>query len=229
MILYVPKLISFSNKLKINDLCVDNISKNKNIYFGNLWEDNINKKKLNQENMKKKKVSEKENEWKGVLQNSTNFKREIPEDHTPISKFISVKDFQKVNYYQVGESDITPDSFTVTSTNVNNEVVGEISLKDLWKDFSENKTLSGEEEHCNVGVNKDWNFLDNKTKTLKELENFIPTNDFKNPYKEKRVDFEFTPLTFWQLLPSIAVNLHCKEIELTWLCFGMYINFKRNG
>jgi len=207
MILYVPKLVHSSNKLKINDLCVDNISKNKNIYFGNLWEDNINKKKLNQKNMKKKKVSEKENEWKGILQDKDN----------------------QTYFYQVGESNIIPDSFTVTSTNVNNEVVGEISLKDLWEDFAKNKTLSGEEENCNIGVNKDWNFLDNKTKTLKELENFIPTNDFKNPYKEKIIDFEFTPLTFWQLLPSIAVNLHCKEIELTWLCFGMYINFKRNG
>lgn len=143
--------------------------------------------------MKKKKVSEKENEWKGILQNSTNFKREIPEDHTPISKFVSVKDSTK-------------------------------NLENLWKDYANNKTLSGEEEHCNVGVNKDWeNTMFDKNGILRTV-----LVEYEKP-KFKIVDFEFTPKTFWQLLPSVAINLHCKEIELTWLCFGMYINFKRNG
>lgn len=69
-------------------------------------------------------------------------------------------------------------------------------------------------------------FTKEQEEKLKELANQLPVNNY---HKEKRIDFEFTPLTFWQLIPSIAINLHCKEIELTWLCFGMYINFKRNG
>ena len=79
-----------------------------------------------------------------------------------------------------------------------------------------------EEEHCNVGVNKDWeNIMFDKNGMLRTV-----LVEYEKP-KFKRVDFEFTPLTFWQLLPSVAINSHCKEIELTWLCFGMYINFKR--
>ena len=154
--------------------------------------------------MKKKRVNKNENEWKGVLQNSTNFKREIPEDHTPISKFVSVKDFQKIQK---------------NSTK---------NLEDLWKDFAKNKTLNGEEEHCNVGVNKDWENSD-YAKNLKKIYGFLEPDYFTISKKAKRIDFEFTPLTFWQLIPSVAINLHCKEIELTWFCFGMYINFKRNG
>ncbi len=45
--------------------------------------------------------------------------------------------------------------------------------------------------------------------------------------KRSRFDFEFTPFTFWQLFPSIAINLNSKELEFTWLCFGMYYKFKR--
>lgn len=187
--------------------------------------------------MKKKKISEKENEWKGILQ----------EDKI---------DYISTNFYQVGESNITPDSFTVTSTNVNGEVVGKVNLEDTtekykkmygddysWCEFTKDKKLQDtEEEHCNIGINKDWEnskfsknikkiyeFTENDFKKWDEIKEIAHENWVKDNinYNYKRIDFEFTPFTFWQLLPSIAVNLHCKEIELTWLCFGCYINFKR--
>ncbi|MGL4997685.1 MAG: hypothetical protein ACRC5T_01660, partial [Cetobacterium sp.] len=76
--------------------------------------------------MKKKKVSEKENEWKGVLQ------------ETKIPNFIT--DYKSsdctANFHQVTESNVTPDSFPVTSTN--------------GSDYDVDK------KHCNVGVNLDW-------------------------------------------------------------------------
>lgn len=107
--------------------------------------------------------------------------------------------------YLVGESNVTPDSYNPTTTK--------------GSDFDIDK------DYCNVGVNKDWGI------TKEELNKFYHDNWVKENinYKQKRIDFEFTPLTFWQLTPSIAVNLSMKEVEFVWLCFGMYINFKRNG
>lgn len=201
--------------------------------------------------MKKKKVSQKENEWKGVL----------VDDNQDVKMYEYNKDEAKGYFYQVGESNVTPDSFTVTNTNVNNEIVGEINLKDYKIKMESNGRLGYNEEdikkikilewdeaflkhknpdkkvllefenpdkgsdfdidkdYCNVGVNKDWGV------TKEELSKFYHDNWIKENinYKQKRIDFEFTPLTFWQLLPSVALNLHCKEIELTWLCFGMYV------
>lgn len=195
--------------------------------------------------MKKKKVSEKENKWKGVLQEDSKPTYLIPSNsRTPLECEVNSnldelpKETKVVNFYQVGESNVTPDNFIVTSTNSNidkplkikmesNSKLGydEEDVKKIkileWENFTKDKTLNREEEHCNVGVNKDWNF------TKEELDKL---NDdwLKNlgNYKQKRIDFEFTPLTFWQLFPSIAVNLHSNEIESTWLCFGMYIKFK---
>lgn len=219
--------------------------------------------------MKKKKVTEKENEWKGVLQAEiANVKKEIEaidkETKTTISPnedyvriygdkpiaYYNPDDTQQTstNFYQVGESNVTPDSFTVTSTNVG----GEINLKEFqekqkdtwspketvhpieksdipnWNNIILDKNGSDydiDKDYCNVGVNKDWGV------TKEELSKICHDNFTKENinYKQKRIDFEFTPLTFWQLTPSIAVNLSMKEIEFVWLCFGMYINFKRNG
>lgn len=64
------------------------------------------------------------------------------------------------------------------------------------------------------GVNKDWD---------KELSEFIKNN----PVKQKRIYFNNT-LTFWQLLPSVAVDLLFKEIDISWLCFGISISYKKN-
>ena len=165
--------------------------------------------------MKKEKVSEKENEWKGILQNThTKDGLKVNVDYNKLNswkdmythnlfKDVKCQDPEVANFYQVGESNVTPDSFTTIYTNRSNY----------------------DKDYCNVGVNKDWNF------TKEELNKFYHNNCVKENvnYKEKRIDFEFTPLTFWQLIPSIAINLNVKEIELTWLCFGMFINFKRNG
>jgi hypothetical protein len=213
--------------------------------------------------MKKKKVSEKENEWKGVL----------VDDNQGVKMYEYNKDGTKGYFYQVGESNVTPDSFTVTSTNVNGEVVGEVNVNKSYGMKMESNSRSGyneedikrikilewdesflkhknpdkkvllefenpnkgsdydiDKEHCNVGVNKDWENSE-FSKNIKKVYEFTE-NDFENwdkqlKQKDKRIDFEFTPKTFWQLLPSIALNLHCKEIELTWLCFGCYINLKK--
>lgn len=110
----------------------------------------------------------------------------------------------------------------VTTTNGS-----DYDLDKKWKEFAKDKTLSGEEEHCNVGVNKDWenNMFDKNGMLRTVLMEFEDPNKV-NKQKQKRIDFEFTPLTFWQLIPSVAINLHSNEIELTWLCFGMYINWK---
>ena len=204
--------------------------------------------------MKKKKVSEKENEWKGILQDELPKGYELLNKNPNIvvpnyTKHLSGwKDMIESNmfknnifkkevdldcqekliwFHQVKESNITPDSFTVTNINGN-----DYDIDKSWNEFIKDKQLQDkEEEYCNVGVNKDWDnekWVETLSKFVKEEKQF--NNPYKSkPVKDKRIDFEFTPLTFWQLLPSIAVNLHCKEIELTWLCFGMYINFKRNG
>ena len=37
------------------------------------------------------------------------------------------------------------------------------------------------------------------------------------------IDIEITPKIFWALLPAVNLNLHSKEIELEWLCIGIYI------
>ena len=31
-------------------------------------------------------------------------------------------------------------------------------------------------------------------------------------------------LLFWNLVPSININLHSQEIEFEWLCIGFYIS-----
>lgn len=173
--------------------------------------------------MKKKKVSEKENEWKGVLQEEIANVKNL--DSTKITLDLDKKElvFTNINnqelkqvidvsmlynsstYIQESESNVTPDSYNPTTTS--------------GSDYDIDK------EYINVGVNKDWGV------TKEELSKFYHDNWVKENinYKQKRIDFEFTPLTFWQLTPSIAVNLSMKEIEFVWLCFGMYINFKRNG
>jgi hypothetical protein len=172
--------------------------------------------------MKKKKVTEKENEWKGVLQaeianvkklNSTKItldadKKELVITDIENPEFKQVMDmsmlYNSSNYFQESKPIVTPCSDNPTTTK--------------GSDFDIDK------DYCNVGVNKDWGV------TKEELSKFYHDNWIKGNinYKQKRIDFEFTPLTFWQLTPSIAVNLSMKEVEFVWLCFGMYINFKRN-
>jgi len=34
---------------------------------------------------------------------------------------------------------------------------------------------------------------------------------------------EATPKQFWSIIPFININLSSKEIEIGWLCFGIYI------
>lgn len=35
------------------------------------------------------------------------------------------------------------------------------------------------------------------------------------------IDFDID-LAFWHLVPSININLHSRELEFEWLCFGIY-------
>lgn len=30
-------------------------------------------------------------------------------------------------------------------------------------------------------------------------------------------------IKFWALIPCVNINLHSKEFELEWLCFGLYV------
>ena len=30
-------------------------------------------------------------------------------------------------------------------------------------------------------------------------------------------------IKFWALMPCVNINLHSKEFELEWLCFGLYV------
>ena len=34
---------------------------------------------------------------------------------------------------------------------------------------------------------------------------------------------EATPKHFWSIIPFVNINLMSKEIEIGWLCFGIYI------
>ena len=38
------------------------------------------------------------------------------------------------------------------------------------------------------------------------------------------IELEITPKTFWALLPAINLNMHSKELEIEWLCIGIYIS-----
>lgn len=40
------------------------------------------------------------------------------------------------------------------------------------------------------------------------------------------VDMDFK---FWSLIPSININLRYHELELEWLCFGIYTSVKGDG
>lgn len=44
--------------------------------------------------------------------------------------------------------------------------------------------------------------------------------------KRKRFDFDLDT-KFWALIPNVNLNLHSNEIELEFLCFSLYILFKR--
>lgn len=41
------------------------------------------------------------------------------------------------------------------------------------------------------------------------------------------IEFEITPKTFWALLPAINLNMYSKELEIEWLCIGIYISKKK--
>lgn len=41
-----------------------------------------------------------------------------------------------------------------------------------------------------------------------------------------KIDIEFTPKDFWSILPTININIKSKELELEWLCIGIYIRKK---
>ena len=38
------------------------------------------------------------------------------------------------------------------------------------------------------------------------------------------IEIELTPKMFWALLPAINLNMHSKELEVEWLCVGIYIS-----
>ena len=41
------------------------------------------------------------------------------------------------------------------------------------------------------------------------------------------IEVELTPKMFWALLPAINLNMHSKEIEIEWLCVGIYISKRK--
>ena len=149
---------------------------------------------------KKKKVSEKENEWKGILQDELPKGYELSNKNPNIAvpnytKHLSGwKDIIESNmfkndifkkevdldcqekliwFHQVKESNITPDSFTVTNTNGN-----DYDIDKSWNEFIKDKQLQDKEkEYCNVGVNKDWE-NSKFSKNIKKIYEFTE-NDFK--------------------------------------------------
>lgn len=36
-----------------------------------------------------------------------------------------------------------------------------------------------------------------------------------------KIDFDLD-LQFWHLVPSVNINLHTRNLEFEWLCFGIY-------
>jgi len=59
---------------------------------------------------------------------------------------------------------------------------------------------------------------------LAKFKNNKTQNEIKNMKKVSfKLDFEFTPKQFWSIIPFININLSSKEIEIGWLCFGIYI------
>jgi len=63
-----------------------------------------------------------------------------------------------------------------------------------------------DKENINVDIDKDCNKI--------------------TSIKNKRVRFFNTFSTFWHLIPSVAVHLTFKEIEINWLCFAVLISFR---
>lgn len=41
------------------------------------------------------------------------------------------------------------------------------------------------------------------------------------------IEFEITSKAFWALLPAINLNMYSKELEIEWLCIGIYISKKK--
>ena len=41
------------------------------------------------------------------------------------------------------------------------------------------------------------------------------------------IEVELTPKMFWALLPAVNLNMHSKEIEIEWLCVGIYISKRK--
>lgn len=157
--------------------------------------------------MKKKKINKNENEWKGILQEKEPFtiieNYDIP---NRIKKELR-EDKGSTYFYQTGESNVSTES--VTSTN--------------GSDYDVDKLIFEAKKEPITYINSISYSKEDLIKRWKEAAKFIPVN---KDVCDKRIDFEFTPFTFWQLFPSVAINLHSKEIELTWLCFGMYIKYK---
>jgi hypothetical protein len=65
-----------------------------------------------------------------------------------------------------------------------------------------------DKENINVDIDKDCNKI--------------------TSIKNKRIRIFNTFSTFWHLIPSVAVHLTFKEVELNWLCFAVLISFKKN-
>ena len=38
-----------------------------------------------------------------------------------------------------------------------------------------------------------------------------------------KIDIDFTPKSFWAIVPAININVANRKLEFEWLCFGFYI------
>lgn len=38
-----------------------------------------------------------------------------------------------------------------------------------------------------------------------------------------KIDIDWTPKTFWSIIPSINLNIGTGELEFEWLCLGIYV------
>lgn len=126
---------------------------------------------------------------------------------------------------QETQSNISTES--VTSTNVRSYEEKAKALQEHLKTnpdklfYWETPGSDYDVDYCNVKVNKDWDnemFFESLKKLSEEINYKLPIK------KDKTIEFEYN-LKFWQLFPSIAINLVCNEIEITWLCFNIYIKY----
>jgi hypothetical protein len=152
--------------------------------------------------MKKKKVSQKENEWKGVLQEEIVNVKNL--DSTKITLDLDKKELVFTNINNQESKQVIDVSMLYNSSTYIQESESNVTPGNYNPTTTSGSDYDIDKENINIGVNKNW------------------------LVKEKRVKFYNTSLSYWQFIPAVAVDLIFKGIDISWLCFGVSISFKKN-